>query len=433
MKIAFVAQPFDVLLPIPKNSISIWADEISTNIAQKHEVLVYSSKRDAHQHTAEKKQVKHIGIDTDWDNKLLNILNKIQVRIQTILSNYFKIKTNFYSPKAHFFRWYYYWFYITAISLALKGEKVEAVIVPNFSQFLPIIRYFNKDVKIILVMQCDWLIEIDSVRINSWIKSADLILGCSNHITQGIRDKLPQFKTRCKTLYNGTNITKFNSSQISQKRIKEIRNQFNLKNEQVILSAGRITPEKGLHVLIEAMKLVVAIQPESILLVAGPFATNAPSPIASQERDSQLHKIEKLKNNYKGYLKSISYGIEEKVKFLGSLPHAQLAAYYSLCDIFVHPSVWNEPFGMILTEAMSCQRPVISTYRGGIPEIVVHNQTGLLVQPNDPQALAEAILQLLKSEVRRQEMGRAGKIRVEQEFSWEKSSRILLGFLDEMQ
>lgn len=93
-------------------------------------------------------------------------------------------------------------------------------------------------------------------------------------------------------------------------------------------------------------------------------------------------------------------------------------------------ATYHKPFGMILTEAMSCERPVISTYRGGIPEIVVHNQTGLLVKPDDPLDLAEAILQLLTSEKQRAEMGIEGKKRVVQEFSWEKTSQVLLNFLE---
>ncbi len=130
-------------------------------------------------------------------------------------------------------------------------------------------------------------------------------------------------------------------------------------------------------------------------------------------------------------MQELSKPIEDKVKFVGSLPHKRLAAYYSSCDIFVHPSVWNEPFGMILTEAMSCERPVISTYAGGIPEIVVHDRTGLLVKPDDTQALADAILQLLNSEKQRGEMGKEGKKRVENKFSWHKTTEVFLEVLEQ--
>ena len=86
---------------------------------------------------------------------------------------------------------------------------------------------------------------------------------------------------------------------------------------------------------------------------------------------------------------------------------------------------------MILTEAMSCERPVISTYAGGIPEIVVHDRTGLLVKPDDTQALADAILQLLNSEKQRGEMGKEGKKRVENKFSWDKTTEVFLEVLEQ--
>jgi glycosyltransferase involved in cell wall biosynthesis len=82
--------------------------------------------------------------------------------------------------------------------------------------------------------------------------------------------------------------------------------------------------------------------------------------------------------------------------------------------IALAPSIWPEPFGIVVLEAMSAGRPVIATRMGGLTDIVVDGQTGLLVPPHDPAALEQAMRMLLENPELRQQMGRAGKIRLKQ-------------------
>ena len=88
-------------------------------------------------------------------------------------------------------------------------------------------------------------------------------------------------------------------------------------------------------------------------------------------------------------------------------------------DLFVMSSV-TEGLGSPMLEAMACRRAVVSTRAGGIPEVVVDGETGLLVPPHDEAALAKAIVALLRDPARRAAMGEAGRARVEREFSVER-------------
>ncbi len=104
------------------------------------------------------------------------------------------------------------------------------------------------------------------------------------------------------------------------------------------------------------------------------------------------------------------------VQFSGEVSEETLQQYYQTCDLFVAPSLY-ESFGLIYLEAMNYAKPVIGCTAGGIPEVVDKGVTGLLVEPEAPRALAEAIITLLKSPTKLAEMGLAGRQRLLQKFT----------------
>ncbi len=102
------------------------------------------------------------------------------------------------------------------------------------------------------------------------------------------------------------------------------------------------------------------------------------------------------------------------VVFLNSWPHAAVMAAWRRCSIAVAPSVWPEPFGIVVLEAMTAGRPVIASRIGGLPDVVIDAETGLLVPPGDPEALQQALERLLADRELCEQLGRAGLRRVEQ-------------------
>jgi glycosyltransferase involved in cell wall biosynthesis len=116
----------------------------------------------------------------------------------------------------------------------------------------------------------------------------------------------------------------------------------------------------------------------------------------------------------------IGPSLASRVTFTDFIPNQELVPHFQHSDIFVFPSILAEAFGRPIVEAMAVEVPVIATRIGGMVELVDHGKTGLLIKPNDVNALTDALLFLLKNEPIRKEMGKRGRKRAQEMFSWEQ-------------
>ena len=130
---------------------------------------------------------------------------------------------------------------------------------------------------------------------------------------------------------------------------------------------------------------------------------------ASEDRDEH--------GNQKLWLAS-ELGVAERTRFLGL--RSDLSAVLQDADIFVHPAVWQEAFGLAIAEAMATGCPVVGSNVGAVPELVVDGVTGLLVPPGDSHAIAGALEQLAMDPELRNRLGQAARTRAEQIFDLEK-------------
>src|SRR5262249_37925675 len=117
---------------------------------------------------------------------------------------------------------------------------------------------------------------------------------------------------------------------------------------------------------------------------------------------------------------ALSLGITDRIRFLGLRGRDQVARLIHGCEVFVLPSR-SEPFGIVLIEALGCKKPVIATTVGGIPEIIENGKSGILVEPDNPEALAAALTSVLQNESLRLAMACAGNARVREKFSTENT------------
>ena len=160
-----------------------------------------------------------------------------------------------------------------------------------------------------------------------------------------------------------------------------------------ILALGRHVPQKGFDVLLRAMSLLIKREHPCDLILAG---------------DGMEHAA------LKRLADQLSLG--DHVIFPGRVDHPTALRLFAGCELFVLPSR-HEPFGIVNLEAMAAGKPVVATRVGGVPEIVVEGENGLLVAPEDPEALAEAIGRLLDDEALRRRLGVTGRAKA-QRFSW---------------
>jgi glycosyltransferase involved in cell wall biosynthesis len=127
------------------------------------------------------------------------------------------------------------------------------------------------------------------------------------------------------------------------------------------------------------------------------------------------------KGTYLSYLKAnLPVDVAEKVAFLGLIPREDLVDRYYSSDIFAFAPIWNEGFGLPPVEAMAAGLPVVASRSGAVTETVIDGLTGFLVEKNDAEELAKALLVLLNDDSLREAMGRAGRRRAFQHFTWFK-------------
>lgn len=119
-----------------------------------------------------------------------------------------------------------------------------------------------------------------------------------------------------------------------------------------------------------------------------------------------------------------SLGIAEATHFVGPVPHEMVPHELQKMDIFVAASR-SESFGVSVLEANACQLPVVVTNVGGLPEIVIDGETGLIVEPDDPDALSEKLTTLIVDPALREQLGENGRVHVAENFSWDTSVDIM--------
>lgn len=179
----------------------------------------------------------------------------------------------------------------------------------------------------------------------------------------------------------------------------------------VVLFVGRLEARKGIDVLLESIPMVLAQEPSVEFRVIGnktlPSQNGKPyaDVFLASEAGRAWHK---------------------HIRFEGHVDEEELRAAYASCDIFVAPSRF-ESFGLVFLEAMRAGKPVIGCYAGGMSEVVAADECGLLVAPGDASALAEAILQLLRSPSLRQRFGERGRARFVEHFSAESMAQDSVG------
>lgn len=194
----------------------------------------------------------------------------------------------------------------------------------------------------------------------------------------------------------------FVKMQINETERQIIKNELDLHHKRILLSVGRLIPRKGFDKVIEALPQVIKQIPNLIYLIVG--------------NGSDDKRLEKLAEEL---------GVLKNITIVRDVPDTNLPAYYSLADIFIMPSrIINksdvEGFGIVYLEANLLGKPVIAGKSGGVEDAVIDNQTGLLVDPEDVNGIAIAIIKLFTDQNLANTLGVQGKERVINEFCWPK-------------
>jgi glycogen synthase len=248
---------------------------------------------------------------------------------------------------------------------------------------------------------------------SSWIEktayeNADGVIAVSESMREDVHSLYKVPYEKIKVIHNGINL-----SQYKPKPDNAVLDKYKIdKNIPFILFVGRITRQKGIIHLVNALK---HIKPGlQIVLCAGAPDTKE----IAREMEEKVEAARKLSKNPILWIPEM-------------VPKDDVISLYTMAEVFVCPSVY-EPFGIINLEAMACETPVVATKVGGIPEVVVPGETGLLVpidnkggadvEPKDPEKfakdLADAVNSIVFDPDKLKSMALKSRKRVEDQFSW---------------
>ena len=199
------------------------------------------------------------------------------------------------------------------------------------------------------------------------------------------------------TIYNGVDLNKY--SMMGNGKAMAVRKSLGIATDAFVIGTTAIfRPEKGYDVFLDGVKKIANdLQNWKVLLIGG-------GPVYKQ---------------CKSYCSSI--GLENIVIFLGYTKEVE--KYLAALDVFCLIPKNNEGFSNAILEAMAMGRPIIATDVGGNAEAVIHNETGLIIPPNDSQSFAEAVLKMYRNPEVRVDMGKKAMKRAEEEFNLDKMVR----------
>ena len=247
---------------------------------------------------------------------------------------------------------------------------------------------------------------------SSWIEKtalemADALIAVSEETKEDVLKYFDVDENKVKVIYNGINLQEYVLTEETSTLDK-----FNIdKSKPYVLFVGRITRQKGIIHLVNAIKY---IDPDTqIVLCAGAPDT----PEIAKEMEDSVNEIKKTRNNV--------IWIDEM------LPKEEVIQLYSHADVFCCPSIY-EPFGIINIEAMACKTAVVASAVGGIKEVVIDRETGILVpveqldvapfEPVNPDKfakdLADGVNKVINNPELKISMAEKGRIRVEEHFDW---------------
>ncbi len=282
----------------------------------------------------------------------------------------------------------------------LRRERIEKILVAHRANYARLASWANLLWKIpytIIVYGGEILLPTSSRSVQKNFKRAKRIIAIS-HFTKKKLIEIGIPEKKIVVIHPGVDPVKFNP-RLDPSPIKK---KYNLEGKKVILTASRLAKHKGHQNVLKALPQVLKRVPNLVYLIIG----------EGEEEEALRKMVKDLK-------------LEERVVFAGEIAE-ELPLYYAACDLFIMPSYEikergdAEGFGIVYLEANACGKPVIGGRSGGVTDAIIDGETGFLVDPLNINQIAEALIKLLTNPELARKLGRRGRERMEEEFSWKR-------------
>lgn len=401
MKIAYVTQPYDAVLPPRQNSIGLIVYNTALEVARKAEARLYVHRK-AH---------KRAGADLPFS---VNCIRSVSDdALQWLAKRYPRRAGQFGLME----RSDAYLGWAGAVASDLRRSPVDVVHVMNYWRWSRRLRGHP----LVLEMQSEWLSQMDRSEVAAHLRDVSAVAVVSGHVERLFRAAFPDYRGAVSVVPNGVDVDLFRPG----------AGRAGEGSGQRLLFVGRLSPEKGLHTLLDAFATVARRFPEARLDLVGPRTVLPERFLVGLSDDPLVRALRRfyrdgIDSDYQRQLDAQvrDAGLQDRISFHGSLPHRQIIGLYQAADVVVNPSL-SETFGISVVEGMACGVPVVGTRVGGMLD-TIDDEVGRAVPAEDPLALSEAICAILGDPARARAMGQRGRERVATRFTWQARANRLL-------
>ena len=300
-------------------------------------------------------------------------------------------------------------YYLNRVIKHIRQTKPDVIIIENRPSYVIKVKKACPTIPVVLNMHSDVYASTPYMKHDQMIEVSqivDALITNSKALEKTFVERYSAFQGKSYPIHLGIDTAPYDLAMNDQQSISSLREKFNLvKEEPVILFAGRLLKRKGVHLILEIMPQLIEKYPRLMLIITG-------SPRYGKNKNTK----------YLNRINHMTESLREHVIFTDFVNPETMPSIYQLADIVVTPSIWNEPFLLVNLEAMASMKPVVTTNKGGIPEVVKHGETGFVFSvENYRKELFPYISMLLDSQLLRDALSQQGWKRAK-EFSWTRTA-----------
>ena len=234
------------------------------------------------------------------------------------------------------------------------------------------------------------------------LAKADRVICVSDYIRRQAVAVFPEYADRFCVVFNATDPDVFKP--YGDEAVRQLEGVVSFEaGKKYLLYVGRLTPVKGVHVLIEAFREIHRQMPDVRLIITGSSFFGGAA-----------------KTAYEQSLVKLAEPVNDAIVFTGYLPHEKLKYLYSRVDMIVLPSVWQDPCPLVVLEAMASGTCLVSSAVGGVPEVVKSEINGVLVEAGKVDSLVQGVCKALSNEQAMTHMAFAAREKVIAGYSWKR-------------